>query len=158
MAVDIGKLSRGEQIIGVSGIALFIFSFFKWYKLDTGGQEVPEGLSVPGISGFDTTLGMLAAIIALVMVAQIAATKLGGVKMPDLGSVTWGQVHLGLGALALLCVVIRLIDTPGIGGFNRTIWLIISAIAAVGLAGGGYLKFQEEKSGSGGMPPRPPGA
>ncbi len=157
MAVDINKLSRGEQIIGVSGIVLFIFSFFKWYGVDIGGGKV-GGVDIPGFSasanGWDTTLGLFAAIIALIMVAQIAATKFGGVKMPDLGSITWGQVHLGLGGLALLCMVIRLIDAGD--GVGRKFGLFVSFVAAIGLAAGGYLKFQEEKSG--GSAPTPPAA
>jgi predicted cation transporter len=158
MAVDISKLSRGEQVIGVSGIVLFIFSFFKWYELDFGGGS-SGGLDIPGISvsasGWDTTLGLLAAIIAIVMVAQVVASKLGGMNMPDLGSVTWGQVHLGLGALALLFLIIRLIDAGD--GLDRKIGLFVSFVAAAGLAVGGYLKFQEEKAG-GGAVPRPPAA
>jgi hypothetical protein len=159
MAVDISKLSRGEQLISVSGIVLFIFSFFKWYGVDFGGGSVGD-IDIPGVSvsvnGWDTTLGLLAAIIALVMVAQVLASKLGGMNMPDLGSVTWGQVHLGLGALALLFLVIRLIDAGD--GIDRKLGLFVSFVAAVGLAVGGYLKFQEEKAGGGAMPPRPPAA
>jgi hypothetical protein len=143
---DVNKLSRGEQIIGVSAIVLFIFSFFSWYSVDFGG-----GVDIPGVdttasaNGWDVTLGWLAVIIGLVMLAQILASKFGNVNMPDLGSVTWGQVHLGLGAIALLFLIIKLIDVPD--GVDRKIGLFVSLVAAAGLAVGGYLKFQEEKGG-----------
>ncbi len=150
--MDLKKLSRAEQIICASGIVLFILSFFNWYKVDS---DIP-GAGDFGISGFDTTLGMFAAIIALVMVGVIAASKFGNVKLPDVGSLTWGQIHLGLGALALLFVVIRLIDVPAAFAYDRSIWLIVATVAAIGLAGGGYLKMQEEKAG--GSAPMPPAA
>jgi hypothetical protein len=157
MAVDISKLSRGEQIICLGGILLLVFSFFNWYKLDTGGVDVPGS----GANGWDFTLGWLAVVIGIIMVAQIAASKFGGMNMPDLGSVTWGQVHLGLGVVALLFLIIRLIDVPeAFGGadVDRAFGLFVSFVGAVGLAIGGYLKFQEEKVGGGAVPPRPPAA
>jgi hypothetical protein len=160
MAVDINKLSRGEQVIAVSGIVLVIFSFFKWYSVDFGGGEV-GGVEIPGVSasanGWDRTLGLFAAIIAIVMVAQVLASKLGGMNMPDLGNVTWGQVHLGLGVLSLVFVIICFIDNDET---DRQFGLFVSLVAAAGLAVGGWLKFQEEKAGAGGgaMPPRPPAA
>ena len=145
MAVDINKLSRGEQVIAASGILLVIFSFFKWYGVDVGGGEV-NGVEIPGASfsanGWDRTLGLFAALIAIVMVAQVLASKLGGMNMPNLGNVTWGQVHLGLGVVALVFVIICFIDNDGT---DRKFGLFISIVAAAGLAVGGYLKFQEEK-------------
>ena len=158
MAVDINKLSRGEQVISVSGIVLFIFSFFKWYGV--GGGSVDVGgldIDVPSasISGWDRTLGLLAALIAIVMVAQVVAAKLGGMNMPDLGKITWGQVHLALGGLALLFLIICFFDNKGT---DRKFGLFISLVAAAGLAVGGFLKFQEEKAGGTAMPPRPPAA
>ena len=68
MAVDINKLSRGEQVIAVSGIALLIFSFFKWYGVGGGSTEIGGvEVDVPsvGINGWDRTLGMFAALIAM---------------------------------------------------------------------------------------------
>ncbi|MEX0664061.1 MAG: hypothetical protein WD598_04735 [Acidimicrobiia bacterium] len=159
MAVDIKKLSRGEQLICVSGIVLLIFSFFKWYKVDDAIDT--QGFD-PGINGWDTTLGWLAVLVGIVMVGQILASKFGNMNVDAPGSVTWGQIHLGLGVVALLFLTIRLIDVPGAFGFDeafdRAIGLFVSFVAAVGLALGGYLKFQEEKAGGGAVPPRPPAA
>jgi hypothetical protein len=153
--MDMSKLSRGEQVIGVSGIVLLIFSFFNWYKIDTGGLDVPGS----GANGWDFTLGWLAVVLGIVMVAQILASKFGNMNMPNLGGVSWGQVHLGLGAIALVFLIIRLIDVPSAFGgadVNRAFGLFVSFVGAAGLAAGGYLKFQEEKSG--GSAPRPPAA
>jgi hypothetical protein len=152
MAVDINKLSRSEQIISASGIVLFVFSFFAWYGVDSvkvAGVEVGGGTA----SGWDRTLGLFAALIAIIMAGQILATKFGGMKMPDLGNITWGQVHLGLGAVALLFVIICFFDDKGL---DKKFGLFVSLLAAVGLAAGGFLKFQEEKSG--GSAPTPPAA
>ena len=154
---DVNKLSRAEQIISVSAIVLLIFSFFKWYSVDFGTDD----LDIPGVptsasaNGWDVTLGWLAVIIGLVMLAQILASKLGGMDMPDLGSVTWGQVHLALGGLAFVFVLIKLIDVPD--GVDRKIGLFVSLVAAAGLAVGGYLKFQEEKGGISRAPGTGPG-
>jgi hypothetical protein len=154
--MDISKLSRGDQIIGVSGIALFIFSLFSWL-----GVKVPGGAVEVTKSGWGTTLTLFAVIIGIAMVA-VVVLKAAGVELPKLGSVTWEQVMLGAAAIALLFVIVKLITGLGSyngvsipGGYDKTrkIGIFLGLIATAGLGAGAWLNFQGAKGGGGGTPP-----
>jgi hypothetical protein len=85
-------------------------------------------------------------------------------KLPDL-PVGWGQTLFIAGCVAAVIVILKLLigeDDEGLPGVSvtRSFGLFLATLAAIGLAVGGYLKWQEEKSGSsvvaGGAPPAPP--
>jgi hypothetical protein len=149
---DVNKLSNGDKVIGVSGIALLIFSFFKWYGYDLGNGNRVLGLGDVSWGAWHFTLTLLAVLIGIVMVV-IVAMKAADMKLPDVGSVTWGQVLLGLGAVAFAFCLIKLItgpggDTAGVVDKTRKIGAFLGTLASAGLAAGGFLKFQEEKAGT----------
>jgi len=137
--VDLNKLTLSDKIIAGSGILLFIAYFMPWFKVDfgIGGSVSASGGDVDFIW---STLPML---IGLVMAGVVIASKLFDVKLPDL-PVPWSRVHLGLGGLAALLVVLKLLigEDPS-SVIKRAFGLFIAAIAAIGLAAGGFLKFQE---------------
>jgi hypothetical protein len=138
--VDLNKLTTSDKIIAGSGILLFIAYFLPWFKVDFGAFGGSATASGSDVDFLWSTLPML---IGLVMAAVIIASKLFDVKLPDL-PLPWGQVHLGLGAIAALLVVLKLIigeDPTEL--IDRAYGLFIAAIAAIGLAAGGFLKFQE---------------
>lgn len=143
--MDLTKLTRGDQVISVSAIVLFIFSFFDWFGYDAGPYSI-------GGNAWDFTLCWFAVIFGLAMLAQVLLDKLGGVKFPDLGNITWGQVLCGLGALAFVFVLIKMIagvDTEGFDvDIDRKIGIFVGLVATAGLAAGGYLKMQEGKAGA----------
>ena len=156
--MDLSKLSTGDKVIGGSGIALFLFSFLPWFKIEFFGRSVTQS----GWHFFFT--GIIPVLLGLVCVAWIVATKLAEVELPEL-PVPEGLLLLALGGAAALLVVLRLLiggDDGGTDVLDRTIWLFISVLAALGLAGGAFLKFQEDggelpgKPGGGdGAPPTP---
>jgi hypothetical protein len=137
--VDLNKLTTSDKIIAGSGILLFIAYFLPWFKVDFG----PLGGSATASGGdVDFLWSTLPMLIGLVMAGVIIASKLFDVKLPEL-PVPWRNVHLGLGILAALLVVLKLImgeDPSEI--IERAYGLFIAAIAAIGLAVGGYLMFQ----------------
>lgn len=155
--MDLNKLTLSDKVIAASAILLLIFSFFPWFEASGFGFSASR-------SGWDYFLtGILPVLLGLVMLAQVAVTAFSPeTKLPDL-PVTWGQVHLGAGALAAILVVLRLLmgdsdfDIPGgeIAGVDsgRAFGLFLAALAAIGLAVGGFLKFQEEKAGTSSAPP-----
>lgn len=138
--MDLNKLTTSDKVIAGSGIVLFIAYFMPWFKVDFG----PLGGSVSA-SGSDVgflwaTLPMLLGLIAA---GLVIANKLFDVKLPDL-PIPWGQAFLGIGGLAAALVVLKLLigeDPSSI--VDRAFGLFIAALAAIGLAVGGYLKFQE---------------
>ncbi len=83
-------------------------------------------------------------LIGLVRIGLIAAVRFGNVKMPDLPQgVTWARLHLGLGAAAVLFVVIKFLGESS----NLSYGFFIGIILVVALAAGGFLLFQEEQQG-----------
>lgn len=144
--MDLNKLSTSDKVIAGSAIALFIFSFLPWFEIDFGGFG---SASANGWEWF--FWGILPVLLGLVMLAQIAITVFSpDTKLPDI-PVTWGQVHLGAGAIAAVLVVLKLLigEDPA----SRAFGIYLAALAAIGLAVGGFLKFQEEKAGTSSAPP-----
>lgn len=159
--MDLSKLTLGDKVIAGSGLALLIFSFFPWFEYDFGFGSASQ-------SGWDFTLtGIVPVLLGLVMVAWVVATKLADMTLPDL-PLPEGQLLLGLGAVAALLVILRLLiggSDAGTDVLERTIGIFLATLAAIGLAAGGFLKFQESggelpksggnKQGGGNQPPTP---
>jgi len=158
-ARHLDELSTGDRVIGISGILLFVVSFFTWFGY--GGPEK----AVLESAGFDTaqsawgyTLTLLAVLLGLVMVV-IVALKLFDVSLADPGDVPWGLILVGMGALAFLFVLIQFIsDAEGEQGldFDRKIGVYVGLVASVGLAVGACLRMQENSRGTTAAPPPDP--
>ncbi len=138
--MDFNKLSQSERIIAISGVLLLLFSFFPWFGIGEGSHN-----------GWDNTLSLLAVLIGIVMVVQIALARFSTVQMPAL-PVTWGQVHLGLGVLAFVLVLLQLLLGDEVGAFgitvelDRKIGVFLGLLAAAGLAAGGFLRSKEPET------------
>lgn len=151
--MDLNKLTTGDKVIGVSGIVLFIASFFKWLGLKFEGGEV-LGQRVSGDigskSGWGFTLTLIAVLIGIALVVLVAL-KASDAKLPNLGGVSWAQIMLGAAAVAFIFVLIKLIagfDTSGVSGLESTrkIGIFIGIIASAGLVAGAWLNFQMDKA------------
>ncbi|MSO78058.1 MAG: hypothetical protein EXQ79_00435 [Acidimicrobiia bacterium] len=168
MAVDISKLSRGEQVVGASGIVLLIFSFFNWYgvgggSVDVGGVDVEVGgFGVNGWQAPSSFLSLIAILLGIAMAGYVVA-KLLGVELPaKVGGQGIGLLMFGGGVIALLFVLIKYIsNTEGPEKFG----FYVSILACVGLAAGGYLIAKERGDlpsalggKGGGSSPMPPAA
>ncbi len=149
--MDLSKLSTSDKVISVSGIILFIASFLPWFEVDIPGGDIIVGGSAEA-SGWDVGFiwAGLPGLLGLAAAGIILATKLGSANMPEL-PVSWGQVLLGAGALSAVLVVLKLLvgeDAPFGLEVDRAWGLFLATLAALAFAGGGFLKFQEEKSGT----------
>jgi hypothetical protein len=151
--VDLSKLDTGDKVIAGSGIVLFIAYFLPWFTADSDfGSASANGSDV----GFLwATLPML---LGLALAGLVIATKLFDAKLPEL-PFPWVQAYLGAGVLAAILVVLKLIigeDADGAEAFgievSRSFGIFLAALAAIGLAVGGFLKFQagEDTSTTGG--------
>jgi hypothetical protein len=169
--MDFSRVRTGEMIAGISGFALFVFMFFNWFGVTTPGQieGVPivvqaEG-SVSAWEAFDfIDLVLLLAVIAAVGLLVLSASQ-ASVNLPVAAS----AVTAGLGILATLLVLYRVIDPPDIVeglDVSRKIGVYLGLIASAGIAVGGWMAMQEEGTtfpgeadrmgGGGGTGPPPP--
>ncbi|MEL7210391.1 MAG: hypothetical protein AAGK32_19535 [Actinomycetota bacterium] len=157
--MDLSKLSMGDKVIAGSALAYFIFMFFPWFELDLG----PGDIFISGTAdanGFDVGFlwGFFPLLLALIMVAIVAVKAFSpDTELPEL-PIGYGQLLLGLGSLAAVLVVLKLLI--GEDFFSRQFGLFLAALAAIGLAAGGFLKMQEgdEATTPGSAPPPPPPA
>lgn len=136
--MDLKKLTLGDQIIGGSGIVLFLVSFLSWFKVDFGpfGDASWNAWDAGFLAWFPVLIGMV--MVAIVAIRVFAPQ----VKLPDL-PLPWGQALFIAGAVAAVLVLLKLLlgeDEP----IERAFGLYIGTLAALGLAAGGYVKWKME--------------
>lgn len=132
-----GLWSAGERITWISGLVLMLSSFMDWYA----GSGVGVQLAV--IGWHTGVLGKLVFFVGLAILALVVLRELG-FELPP--SVPESLLVLGLGALALIFVLIRVISIPDsvLPADGRGIGLWISLVAALGVIVGGLLRAAEE--------------
>ena len=131
---DASSVKRSTWIAGGGAVVLLISTFFAWWKVSALGFSV-------NASGWDTGgLGKLVFFVALIAIALVVIDhmKVDVSQMP----IPVPLALLGAGALSVLLVVIRYIDTPD--GVDRAWGIYVAFIAALVLTYGAWLKLQEE--------------
>ncbi len=160
--MDVSRLTRGEQIAGVSGLALLLIMFiFDWFTVDAGLVSV-------GGNAWDT-MEFIRFIILLAALAGIAEAVLSATQSTYQAPVAVSALAAGLGILAVVLILFRILSPPdgGVDGLDigRGIGVFLGLIAAGGVAYGGWVAMQEEgtsfgdqtdKFQGGGDPPPPP--
>jgi len=132
-----GLWAAGERITWVAGLVLALSSFMGWYA----GSGVGIKLAV---IGWNTgILGKLVFFIGLAVVA-IVVLRESGFELPP--AIPESLVMLGLGALAAIFVLIRIISIPDavLPADGRGIGIWISLLAALGVIFGGLVRAAEE--------------
>jgi hypothetical protein len=127
----------GRRMTWVAGLVLAVSAFTGWY-VGSG-----DGLSL-SVLGWNTgTLGKLVFFVGLLVVALVALRE-AGVELP--ATVPESLVVIGLGSLATIFVLIRLIQPPDdfLPANGRGIGLWISLLAAVAVVLAGLLQASEE--------------
>lgn len=158
-AKNMDKLTPGDQIIGVSGIVLFVFSFFDWLGATasfSGNGNLPGGITASAAdNAWGFTLTLLAVLLGLALLTYVVLKAAGVGMRSSFGSVTLAQVILGVAAVAFLFVLIKLIAGPNIntGSFagvtiskSRKFGIFIGLIATIGLVVGAFLNVQADQS------------
>ena len=158
--MDTSRLSQGELIAGISGLALFVILFLPWYGVDVNVAGFSASETASAWEAFDMT-DILLFLVAVVAVGA-AALRLAD-SMPE--GVPVAAIVTGAGALALLLVLFRLIELPGpdipdVAGagidFGRRFGIFLGLIAAGGVAYGGYRSMSDAPQPAQPAPPPAP--
>ena len=132
-----GIWAAGDRVTWVAGLVLMLSSFMGWYS--------GSGLGVKlAVIGWHTgTLGKHVFFIGLAIVVLVAL-RAYGFDLPS--SIPESLVVLGLGAVATVFVLIRVISIPDavLPADSRGIGLWIALIAALGVIAGGLLRAAED--------------
>ena len=132
-----GIWAAGDRVTWVAGLVLMLSSFMGWYS--------GSGLGVKlAVIGWHTgTLGKLVFFIGHAIVVLVAL-RAYGFDLPS--SIPESLVVLGLGAVATVFVLIRVISIPDavLPADSRGIGLWIALIAALGVIAGGLLRAAED--------------
>ncbi len=159
--VDTSKLSLGDQIAAVSGIALIIILFLPWYGVDVSVGPVSVSESASGWEAL-SFIDILLFLIGLVAIGVPVAKAMG--SLPD--DLPGAMLVLAAGGLGVLLVLFRIIDlpTPDLSAsgvdFSRKIGVFLGLIATAGIAYGGWRANEESTVSStpASAPPPPPPA
>jgi hypothetical protein len=147
--MDTSKLTTGDMIAGVGGIVLLISLFLPWYGVSA---DIPGVGSISDDASGWTALGFIDILLFVIAVAAIAvvAARAAGALPADVPAPV---ILLGLGALALLLVLFRIIDIPVEGDLpdeidlSRKIGVFIALIGAAAVTYGGWRTNTETPAG-----------
>jgi hypothetical protein len=115
---------RAEWLAALSGLGLLLISALAWY-------QAADGSSLSAWQAFDVTDVVLALAGATALLFGIA-----GIARPTAAfSVPASSVIAGLGFVAVVLVVIRLVDPPMDLSVEPGAWLGLAACLAITIAG-----------------------
>jgi hypothetical protein len=142
--VDLNKLTKGDKIVAGAGLLLIIdLLFLPWHKINVAGIL---SVSRTGVQSPNSFYGILALLLAIVMVAQVVLSRLTSVKLPDI-PIPWGQVHLVAGIAVFALLVLKLLVETSYLAFGAFLGVLLAAA----LAFGGYTISQEARRTAGGL-------
>jgi hypothetical protein len=152
--MDLTRLTQGEKIAGVSGIALILIMFiFKWFGLKAG----VAGFSVEGSRNAWGSYGFIDIVLFITVVAAVGLALISASETEVGLPVALSAVVAGLGVLSVVLIVISIISPPDFGAgdisgidHTRKIGVWLGLIAAIGVAYGGWRAMQEEGTSFGG--------
>jgi hypothetical protein len=152
--MDTSRLTTGDMIAGVGGIVLLISLFLPWYGVSIDIANVSVSESATGWESLDF-IDILLFLISIAAIGVVAARGAG--QLP--AEVPAAVVLLGLGGLAVLLVLYRIVDIPAGDvpdevDLSRKIGIFIGLIGAAAIAYGGWRTNTETPEA--GVPARPP--
>ncbi len=126
----------GEGLAWLAAVVFTLSSFMGWYS----GRV--DGLRLSALGWNTGVLGKFVLIVGLAVLALLALRAIGFELPPALPV---GMVIAGLGALATIIVLFRLIEIPDdYAGLGRSVGIWVSLVAALLLIVAGLLKASEE--------------
>jgi hypothetical protein len=156
--VDV-RQQRADLIAGIAGVILLVSMFLPWFGLSEAAEqalqeaeEVTERFQGEPLDEPDVTENAWQAFTFVDWILLIAA--LGGIRAGVAAVARQGgrspigatAVTAGLGAVAALLILYRVINPIGEAG--REYGIFIGLIAAIGIAAGGWLSLEQSERAS----------
>ena len=157
--MDTSKLTPGDISAGIGGVVLLVSLWLKWYGVSVNVSGFSASESASGWQVL-STIDIILFLVSLVAIGLVAA-RAAGAAPADLPV---PLVLLGLGALAVLLVLFRIIDSPAPSDLpdqvdvSRKIGIFIALIGAAGIAYGGWRSNMETPATRAAAAPPPPPA
>jgi hypothetical protein len=138
------------MIAAGSGAVLILSLFLEWYNVS--GKGLAASIGSQGFSGWES-LGFIDILLFLIGAVAIAVAVLRAMNtMPRQLPASPGLILLGLGGIATLLVLFRLISTGNFGhpeasafiDISRSFGIFVAFLAAIGVTVGGWLTWNEE--------------
>ena len=130
--MGLNALTQGEKLVLVGGVLLLIdLLLLPWHSVDLGGLDLVFDATRTGVQSPNGGYGVAAVILTLVMVAQIVASKVLSMKLPEL-PLPWSQVHLVLGIFVAVVLVIKLIKETDFLGYGAYSGILAALLVAYG--------------------------
>ena len=156
MEFDFGRLRRGEQIVGIGAVALFVLMFFDWYSVSVSGTAAGFSRSV-GVGGGSAwqAFGFIDIYLLLTVVVALTLVALTATQRTPALPVTTSVITAAVSALAAVLVLFRLVDAPGGGSesfggvtinvdVSPTLWAFLGFLAVLAIVYGSYLSMRDE--------------
>lgn len=152
--VDLGRLSIGERIAGISAIFLLVLMFFHWYGVEFSNSNSPFfnyiRIAAPGKNAWEaldyTPIVLL--VVTMVALAVPASRLTGGAHRH---SPPGNAVVAALGIVSVLLILFRIVEPPHFDSSEGlttevTIQLpiFLALAASAGIAFGGCVAMREE--------------
>lgn len=119
-------LSRGTQLVLVTGPLLLLSLFFTWQHVEVDYGQA--GVATVALDGFDAW-GLLIAALTISLVTIVALRVLSSVEMSE--DVPWGPIALGLGLGTFAVTVLKNLTDAG-STWASYGFLALAALLALG--------------------------
>jgi hypothetical protein len=155
--MDTSRLTPGDISAGVGAIVLLVSLWLPWYGISVDVAGFSASTDGSGWEVF-SMIDILLFLISIVAIALVALKATGNLP----ADVPVPLVLVAIGALAVLLILYRLIDTPAPGDLpeqvdvSRKLGLFIGLIGAAGVAYGGWRTNMETPGTRVAAPPAAP--
>ncbi len=131
--MDLGRLTLGEAVAVVSGVALILFMFLPWYGVESFGFDLGDlnANAWEALGGLDVVMLLLALTVAGTGLAIVLRDQL---RMAITPVFIVSIVCAGAAGLLAILILIKLVSPPG--GTSVEVGAILAFAAALVAAAG----------------------
>ena len=140
--MDFSRVRTGEMIAGISGAALFIVMFLEWFTLPESVAPIADTFALDTSRSAWVAFDFIDLVLLLAVVAGVGLVVLAAAQSSVQLPVAASAITAGLGILATLLVLYRVLDPPS--DLDRSYGLYLGLVTCAGIAVGGWMAMQEE--------------